>query len=68
VENVDLLPAWAAQELSARAAGSPAPDDDVAPSVAWAVTAENLASIPGRWPRWWRAWYRRPPCVTGPTT
>lgn len=47
VENVDLLPAWAAQELTARAVTSsgslPVPDG---PTITWAVTAEELTAIP----------------------
>lgn len=48
VENIDLLPAWAAQELSALAVSSrgaltgPAGRADVT----WAVTARELAGIP----------------------
>jgi transcriptional regulator with AAA-type ATPase domain len=49
VENVDLLPAWAAQELSARAAAAvqslPAPGGSP-PTITWAMTAEELAAIP----------------------
>lgn len=47
VENIDLLPAWAAQELSARAVRSQVPVTDGRPAaVTWAVTAEELAAIP----------------------
>ncbi|GGH98932.1 GAF domain-containing protein [Arthrobacter liuii] len=47
VENVDLLPAWAAQELSARVVSSrgPGPNGHPAP-VTCAVTAEELTAIP----------------------
>lgn len=49
VENVDLLPAWAAKELSARAAAAvqslPAPGGKL-PTITWAVTAEELAAVP----------------------
>ncbi|NHA66502.1 AAA-type ATPase lid domain-containing protein [Phycicoccus flavus] len=50
VEHVDTLPAWAAEELRARAvaarrtsAGGP---DGTGPRVAWAVTAASLARVP----------------------
>lgn len=47
VENVDLLPAWAAQELSAQAVSSRVPAPDGGPAaVTWAVTAAELAAIP----------------------
>ena len=47
VENVDLLPAWAAQELSARAVSSRGSASDGVPAaVTWAVTAEELTAIP----------------------
>lgn len=49
VENVDLLPAWAAQELSARAvhARHSMPVSDGRPStLTWAVTAEELMAVP----------------------
>lgn len=47
VENIDLLPAWAAQELSARAVSSHVPGSTDHPSaVTWAVTAEELTAIP----------------------
>ncbi len=47
VENVDLLPAWAAQELSARVVSALGPAaDGHAAGLAWAVTAEELAAIP----------------------
>lgn len=49
VENVDLLPAWAAQELSVRAATTRglAPDQQGgAAKVSWAVTAQDLSAIP----------------------
>ncbi|UKA76503.1 helix-turn-helix domain-containing protein [Arthrobacter sp. FW306-07-I] len=49
VENVDLLPAWAAQELSTRAAAAvktlPAPAGSPA-SITWAMTAEDLGAVP----------------------
>ena len=49
VENVDLLPAWAAQELSDRAASAlrsvPAADGRL-PALTWAVTAEDLMAVP----------------------
>lgn len=49
VENVDLLPAWAAQELSTRAAGAvqslPAPGGSPS-GITWAMTAEELAAVP----------------------
>lgn len=48
VENVDLLPAWAAQELSTRAAAVqslPAPAGSP-PGITWAMTAEDLAAVP----------------------
>ncbi|MFF2317524.1 helix-turn-helix domain-containing protein [Arthrobacter sp. NPDC058097] len=49
VENVDLLPAWAAQDLSARAAAAvqslPAPAGSP-PAITWAMTAEELAAVP----------------------
>lgn len=49
VENVDLLPAWAAQELSTRAAAAvqslPAPAGSP-PGISWAMTAEDLAAVP----------------------
>jgi hypothetical protein len=46
VENVDLLPAWAAQELSSRAAAAHAPGSATAPLLTWAMTAEELGGIP----------------------
>lgn len=47
VENIDLLPAWAAQELSARAVSSRVRGSADHPSaVSWAVTAEELTAIP----------------------
>jgi hypothetical protein len=49
VENVDLLPAWAAQELSDRAAEAlrSLPVSDGRPSaLTWAVTAEDLMAVP----------------------
>lgn len=49
VENVHLLPAWAAQELSTRAAAAvqslPAPAGSP-PGISWAMTAEDLAAVP----------------------
>lgn len=49
VENVDFLPAWAAQELSTRAAAAvqslPAPAGGP-PGISWAMTAEDLAAVP----------------------
>ncbi|MDF2049374.1 helix-turn-helix domain-containing protein [Arthrobacter sp. Cr_A7] len=50
VENVDLLPAWAAQELHAQAlralSSLPVSPAGSAPTLAWAVTAERLDGIP----------------------
>lgn len=50
VENVDLLPAWAAQELHSQAHRAlrslPLPNSGSAPMLAWAVTAERLDGIP----------------------
>ncbi|HET8879540.1 MAG TPA: helix-turn-helix domain-containing protein [Arthrobacter sp.] len=47
VENIDRLPAWAAQELSSRAVSSRGPAaDGHAAGVTWAMTAEELAAIP----------------------
>lgn len=50
VENVDTLPAWAARDLHARAEAvlrsRPAAADGSAPSLIWAVTAEEPAAIP----------------------
>lgn len=50
VENVDLLPAWAAQELHAQALRAlrslPVSHDGSPPTLAWAVTAAELDAIP----------------------
>ncbi|WP_247828550.1 GAF domain-containing protein [Arthrobacter antioxidans] len=50
VENIDLLPAWAAQELKAHAVRAlralPPSDTGTAPALAWAVTATDLDAIP----------------------
>ncbi|MGN6442459.1 MAG: helix-turn-helix domain-containing protein, partial [Arthrobacter sp.] len=46
VENVDLLPAWAAQELSSRAAAAHSLGSATAPLLTWAMTAEELSGIP----------------------
>jgi transcriptional regulator of acetoin/glycerol metabolism len=50
VENIDLLPAWAAQELHAQALRAvrhlPVNPSGNAPTLAWAVTAERLDGIP----------------------
>ncbi|MDQ0117913.1 helix-turn-helix domain-containing protein [Pseudarthrobacter sp902506025] len=47
VENIDLLPAWAAQELSAVAVSSRGAEFAGHPTaVTWAVTAEELTAIP----------------------
>lgn len=50
VENVDSLPAWGAQALHSRTAEAlrslPATTAGGPPSLAWAVTAEDLATIP----------------------
>ncbi|MCQ6269318.1 Fis family transcriptional regulator [Pseudarthrobacter sp. R1] len=50
VENVDLLPAWAAQELHSQALRAlrslPVAQGASAPTLAWAVTAEGLDGIP----------------------
>ncbi|HSO14585.1 MAG TPA: helix-turn-helix domain-containing protein [Arthrobacter sp.] len=47
VENIDLLPAWAAQELSARAVSSRgSASGGVSAAVTWGVTAEELTAIP----------------------
>ena len=50
VENVDLLPAWAAQELHAQALRAvrslPLPNSGSAPMLAWAVTAGRHDGIP----------------------
>lgn len=50
VENVDSLPAWAAQELHAQAVRAlrslPLSPDGSASTLAWAVTAEDLNAIP----------------------
>ncbi|MDE8670740.1 helix-turn-helix domain-containing protein [Pseudarthrobacter sp. H3Y2-7] len=49
VENTDFLPAWAAQELSARAVSSRDPGFGGHPAaVTWAVTAEDLTAIPAQ--------------------
>jgi hypothetical protein len=49
VENTDFLPAWAAQELSARAVSSRDPGVGGHPAaVTWAVTAEDLTAIPAQ--------------------
>ena len=50
VENVDVLPAWAAQELHAQALRAlrslPTSQGGSAPTLAWAVTAERLDGVP----------------------
>ena len=50
VENVDLLPAWAAQELHAQALRAlkslTVSEGGSAPTLAWAVTAERLDGVP----------------------
>jgi transcriptional regulator of acetoin/glycerol metabolism len=50
VENVDLLPAWAAQELQTQALKAlrllPASHGQKQPTLAWAVTAAELGAIP----------------------
>jgi hypothetical protein len=50
VENVDLLPAWAAQELQAQALRAlrslPVSHPDEQATLAWAVTAADLDAIP----------------------
>lgn len=50
VENVDSLPAWAAQELRAQALGAlrslPMSREGMPPVLAWAVTAEEFDAIP----------------------
>lgn len=47
VENIDLLPAWASQELSARAVSSRgSASGGVSAAVTWGVTAEELTAIP----------------------
>lgn len=46
VENVDLLPAWAAQELYARASSAVASRSGASGTLTWAVTARDLDSVP----------------------
>jgi transcriptional regulator of acetoin/glycerol metabolism len=50
VENVDLLPAWAAQELHSQALRAlkslTVSEGGSAPTLAWAVTAERLDGVP----------------------
>ncbi|WP_104180029.1 GAF domain-containing protein [Arthrobacter sp. B0490] len=50
IENADLLPAWAAQELRGHVARAlhalPSTADGTAPTLAWAVTATGLDAVP----------------------
>ncbi|PPB49517.1 Fis family transcriptional regulator [Arthrobacter pityocampae] len=50
VENIDRLPAWAAQELKGHAVRAlralPASGSGTAPALAWAVTAADLDAVP----------------------